>query len=124
MKKQKPMEEEMKKSLLISVIMILFLLSVVMLEAVPFLIVVHVVTCGPASGGHQITGSEPIYCSWTTNTYPMTLSGNLGSTFSCWGTSNFGSDYSSGQLNPYNVNHFYLDLTGIEEIPDPPSSNY
>ena len=30
---------------------------------------------------------------------------------------------TGGVLDPYNVNHFYLDLTGVEDVPDPPPNN-
>ena len=114
----------MKKNLVIIALIAMFLLGLSALQAVPFQIVVHVVSIGPASGGYQITGSPPVYRSWGTGgDFPMTLNGNLGSEFSCWGSSQYGSDSDGGVLNPYVINHFYLDLTGVEPVPDPPPNN-
>ena len=86
-----------KKNMVVIALIAIFLLGLTALQAVSFQVVIHVVSVGPASGGYQITGSNPVYCSWGNGgNFPMTVNGSLGSTFNCWGTSAYGSDSDGG----------------------------
>jgi hypothetical protein len=78
------MEKMMKKHTIIIAFIAVLLLSMVALEAVQYNIVVHVTTLGPASGGYEITDSNPNYnYNWINGSNSLPLTGPLGATFSC-----------------------------------------
>lgn len=107
-----------KKNMIVIALIAIFVMGVVALQAVTFQVVVHV--AGSGSGWYKITGGNTISRTWNNGENDLSpINGNLGAGFECFGQSQYGSDYDSGPLNPYVINHFYLDLTGLEQIPDP-----
>lgn len=110
-----------KKNVIVIALIAIFVMGAVVLQAVNFQVEVHV--AGSGWGWYKTTNYGPIYRYWNNGTNPLTVPDNLGAVFECFGSSQYGSDYDSGVLNPYEINHFYLDLTGLEQIPDPEPNN-
>jgi hypothetical protein len=84
-------------------------------------IVVHVSGSGSGWWWTTNTGNHPI-SSWP-HEYSFSVGETAGATFTCYGENGLTNDTDTGTLNPYEVNHFYLDLTGAEPEPDPEPNN-
>ena len=99
-----------KKNMIVIALIAIFVMGAVALSAVTFQVIVHVQ--GSGNGWHQTTGGNQIPCNWYNGENPLTVNGNLGSGFECYGDGgiNGSTDSDGGTLDPNNVNHFYLDL--------------
>lgn len=112
-----------KKNMTVIALIAIFVMGAVVLQAVVFQVRVHCNRDG--IGWYKSTNSGPIWgVEWNNGANDLEITDNLGTVFECYGKSPLGSDYDSGVLNPYEINHFYLDLTGLEPIPPPQPMPY
>ena len=105
----------LRKNIIVIALIAIFLMGAFALSAVTFQVRVHVT--GSGNGWYKSTNTSKVYLDWEDGTHPMTITDDLGAEFECWGTGGLlgGTDYDEGVLDPYNINHFYLDLTPPEE---------
>ena len=107
-----------KKNMIVIAIIAIFVMGVVALQAGT----IHVFANRDAIDGWYsmdfATGGYQIDYLWEQG---LNYVRNFASAdvFRCWGQSSLGSDYDWGTVIPIHNYVFHLDLSGLEQIPDP-----
>ena len=108
-----------KKNMIVIALIAIFVMGVVALQASE----ISVYANRDGSGWwslSNVNGGNPNYRNWDHGLNPVT-NFYFAAFFECWGESDLGSDYDSGSVIPIRNYVFYLDLSGLEQIPDPES---
>jgi hypothetical protein len=112
-----------KKYLVLIALLAIILVGNAALNAVEYEVVIHV--NGPSHGYYQIPiGSANHSMSISSaGTHSLYVIGNYPTNFLIVLTANFypylSDSYAIGLLDPFNPNHVYLDVTGVEPEPEP-----